>query len=537
MKNIQKLRKIFKTGSNIDNCQYLCYNINNKVNISNEANHMSKQKELGQYMTSDFIVKLILNEINYTDPIHSTIMEPSFGDGAFLTKIVEYIILECNKHNLSKENVMSVLQSNVFGIEKDPILYQKTINKLNKILEKYSISKIDWTKQLICGDTLLLYHQFENTFDYVVGNPPFVRIHNISNEYRTVLKDFQFTDGMIDLYILFYEIGIKMLKKTGKLGFITPNSFLKNTSQQKFRNYIINNYYLWKLYDFKNSKIFPDASTYTCICILNKNSEKLMKYREYNMETVICENIFEMETFMNKSWNFSNKNDMRFLKDNEKYEEKIKNITTVQNGICTNLDAVYIRKFFVDKKLSIPYKNTNSSIVYFEDINEKIIEIETDLLKPCVKISTYNGIPDNTYIIFPYKNNKPISENELKDKYPKTYFYLLSNYDKLKNRDLNKDTKWYLFARSQGLKHINEKKLIFKTIIEKQNPKIIPYILNDDTIVYSGIYITTDNDIEEIKKIFESKDFARYCSLVGKDMNGGYVSVSSKMVKNYGIKE
>ena len=61
--------------------------------------------------------------------------------------------------------------------------------------------------------------------------------------------------------------------------------------------------------------------------------------------------------------------------------------------------------------------------------------------------------------------------------------------------------------------------------------------MDENTVCYSGIYTTTDENIEELKKIYESKDFSRYCSLVGKDMNGGYISVSSKMIKEYGFKK
>ena len=155
---------------------------------------MTKQKEFGQYMTLKEIVTIILNNIGYIDEsiFDKKIMESSFGDGAFLTQTVEQIIIKGKKQNISNKNIVAALQSNVFGIEKDEELYNETIVKLNKILYKYNLPQINWAKHLLCGDTFLLYHQFENKFDYVVGNPPFVRIHNISMEDRNLLKEFQF---------------------------------------------------------------------------------------------------------------------------------------------------------------------------------------------------------------------------------------------------------------------------------------------------------------------------------------------------------
>lgn len=67
-------------------------------------------------------------------------------------------------------------------------------------------------------------------------------------------------------------------------------------------------------------------------------------------------------------------------------------------------------------------------------------------------------------------------------------------------------------------------------------PVIEPHILNEDVIVYSGMYTTTKQEqIEKISNIYASADFAKYCSIIGKDMSGGYISISTKMVKQFGI--
>jgi adenine-specific DNA-methyltransferase len=60
--------------------------------------------------------------------------------------------------------------------------------------------------------------------DYVVGNPPYVRVHNLRENYEDI-KAFSFSKkGMTDLFIVFFEIGFKMLNKTGKMSYISPTS-------------------------------------------------------------------------------------------------------------------------------------------------------------------------------------------------------------------------------------------------------------------------------------------------------------------------
>lgn len=552
---------------------------------------MNNKKMEGQYMTPDGIVTMILDTIGYKDNhvLSKTIMEPSFGDGAFLINIIQRIISEGKKTGKSSSDIANIIKNKVFGIEKDLELYNKAIQRLNSLLDVYEIEKIDWSNNLFNGDTLIEYKHFINLMDYVVGNPPYIRIHNIPEEYRDIIKEFKFIDGMIDLYIIFYEIGIMMLNNKGKLGYISPNSFMKNTSQKNFRTYLVEHKYISAIYDFKTSKIFPDADTYTCICILNKNINRVdfsVDYREYSMYQMVVENRLSFKYFENelkgKTWNLSSDEDIKFLEKNKNLPIKIQNIAIVQNGIATNKDAVYVIHAFEDKSLKSPYKGKHTdkkTIVYFEDRAGKIWDIESTILHRCVKASKYNGVIDNTYIIFPYEKiqspkfftckekemengYQPLTEKKLKKQFPKAYKYLGSFWDELITRDMDKNSAWFLFGRSQGLQNSCFKKIVFKHIVDKSSSKIEPHILDEDIIVYSGMYTTIDINIvispkikssgnkdtdkyifdeslyeyalKEVSNIFKSDNFSKYCSIVGKDMSGGYIGISTKMVKSFG---
>ena len=554
---------------------------------------MTDKKLEGQYMTPDGIVSMILDNIGYTGNhvLTKTIMEPSFGDGAFLINILQRIISEGTKAGMTATEIVDVIAKNVHGIEKDETLYNKAISRLNSLLDVYEIDRLDWSKNLICGDTLIEYGRFADTFDYVVGNPPYVRIHNIPERYREIVKEFKFVDGMIDLYIVFYEIGIMMLNDKGKLGYISPNSFMKNTSQKRFRDYLVDNKYISAIYDFKTSKLFEDADTYTCICILNKNKNRAdfcVDYKEYSMYQAVVENRFSYEYFESelngKAWNLSSDEDIKFLETNKNLPIKIQNMAIVQNGIATNKDAAYVIRVFTDKRLTIPYRGKHTDkkiIVYFADKNGKVWPIESTILHRCVKASKYNGVMDNTYIIFPYEKNpipkfyrrdggevesgyQPLTEAKFKKNFCKAYEYLSSLWDELTTRDMDKNAAWFLFGRSQGLQNSCYKKVVFKHIIEKGNPRIEPHVLDEDVIVYSGMYTTIDINLvisprtkpngdkesdryifdealyeyalKDVYNIFSSEDFVRYCAMVGKDMSGGYVGISTKMVKQFGTK-
>ena len=538
----------------------------------------NSRKAHGQVFTPPGIIAMILDAVGYKNNtlLDKKIMEPSFGNGAFLSEIISRIINECKKQGKPPEEIKNIIESNVYGIEKDKKLYDEAISKLNKILIDNNIPISDW-ENLKCGDTLFLYCNYIGKMDICVGNPPYVRIHNIETEYRDIVKDFQFAGGTTDLYVVFYEIGINMLKKDGRLSYITPNSFLKNTSQKKFRNYLIDQGLLSAIYDFKDSKIF-NADTYTCICLIDKNqtrnTKNMVEYREYDMYKMQTKSNIKYEYFLrlkNTSWNLGSEENVSYIQENIKRPVKIKEIAIIQNGIATNRDSIYIGKAWLDEKCTKPYmgKHTDREKIVWFNGNK----IESTILHRCVKASRYEGKLLNNYILYPYHNVSkqktikksdnlevdtnytPYTEEEMQAKFPNVYNYLQKNRKSLEARDMDTNLNWFVFGRSQGIKNSGYKKLVIKHVICKETGKINVNIVDEDVIVYSGIYITIDTSklinlnnsqlifedalynkkLEKIKEILTSDDFYKYCMLVGKDMQGGYVSISGTFIKNYGI--
>ena len=540
----------------------------------------SKQKTLGQVMTPRSVVLKMLDDIGYQgkETLTKTIMEPSFGDGAFLLEILSRIIFAGRKEGLPDSEILKTIKNNVYGIEKAPELYQTANKRIQDLFLEYHLPMIDWEGNLICGDALLKYKKFRNQFDYVVGNPPYVRIHHIDEECRKIIKNFQFSKGIADLYIVFYEIGLEMLHDKGKLIYITPNSFMKNITEKSFREYLLREKYLVSIQDFRSSSVF-DVNTYVCICLLDKNQNRKdfsIRYKELNKDfQVLAQNSYAYDSFSEEmregKWNLCSRENASFLRENSKRPYKVKDIAVVQNGIVTLRDRIFVVKAYENKECSIPYlgKHTDSlHIVYVRTKQGSIHLMESAILHRCVKASKYDGNLSNDYILYPYKENVwqglpekqkekraaspiPFSEEELKENYPYAYAYLSSHYEELIKRDMDTSSQWFSFGRSQGLSHMGSKKIVFKHILNRYQPVIVPYLLEEDVVVYSGLFTTvredrkedsnsdTDNlfvqKLQTTLQIYSSKDFARYCSLLGKDKSGGYVEVNTKTISNYGF--
>jgi len=484
-----------------------------------------KSKTLWQVYTPPWIVSTILDYVNYNGDkiLKQKIFEPSFWDGIFLLEIVKRILQEAKNKNLQIKEIKNILETKIFWIELDEIEYSKAITNLNNYI-KLNLDenlKIKWN--LIHWDTLIEYKQFIWQFDYVVWNPPFIRIHNLEKITIDIIKNnFEFTDWNLDIYTSFFELGLKLLNKTWKLWYITPNSFLHNTSYKNFRNYLKKEKLLKILLDFKWTKVFKWYSTYTAISIMNFNrNRESFNYKEYIKEEIEDINNIKYEILEDKDWSFSTEENMIFLKNIKNNKEKIKNYFEVQYWLWTLRDKIYIWKI---------KKSNKKNLVLF---NEHLIE--NAILKKIIKASTFkwNLEKELEYIIFPYDEEWNVyKENILKEKYPYTYNYLLNNKTELLKRDLKKDTKWYEFWRSQWIKNINKEKVILSTLTKD---KITPYKIDKDIYVYSWLFIikkeNKDNKISfnDILETLTTKDFLKYIRLTWKDLSGWYKTISWKL--------
>lgn len=108
-------------------------------------------------------------------------------------------------------------------------------------------------------------------FDIVIGNPPYVRRTSLNSSDKEIFESkFVSAQKQYDLYLLFIELGLKMLNNSGKLIFINPNKFFSSDYGKGLRNYLLNNHSLLKVVDLSSVKVFENALTYPCILLLDK---------------------------------------------------------------------------------------------------------------------------------------------------------------------------------------------------------------------------------------------------------------------------
>ncbi|MBL7807778.1 MAG: Eco57I restriction-modification methylase domain-containing protein [Saprospiraceae bacterium] len=111
-------------------------------------------------------------------------------------------------------------------------------------------------------------------FDIIIGNPPYVQIQGLKDDYKKWLEQEGYTtfDKGSDLYALFYERGWQQLRPGGHLAFITSNKWMRANYGETLRQFFLQKTNPLKLLDFGMAQNFASALTYTSIVIFQKGN-------------------------------------------------------------------------------------------------------------------------------------------------------------------------------------------------------------------------------------------------------------------------
>lgn len=118
-------------------------------------------------------------------------------------------------------------------------------------------------------------------FDCVIGNPPYIQLQSMGTD-ADVLERMKYKTYVRtgDIYCLFYEQGMNLLKPNGCLCYITSNKWMRAGYGKELRQYFIAKTNPVLLIDFAGIKIFDAATVETNILIAKKES--------YTQNTLAC---------------------------------------------------------------------------------------------------------------------------------------------------------------------------------------------------------------------------------------------------------
>jgi hypothetical protein len=318
-------------------------------------------------------------------------------------------------------------------------------------------------------------------YDNIIMNPPYIKIQDLSKDYRDYLKE-NFTilnSGLVDIYYAFIIKCLSLLNNDGIMVSITPNSYLYNKSSLNLRKYLFDNYLIKEIIDYKDKKVFENVSVYCCITIFTKEPKTYLTYNNVN--------ILYSDIITNYSlFNFNSSTNT------------LKSICKITNGIATLRDGLFIH-------------------------DEKLFD------EPCWKLITNGG--NNKYIIYPYQDGKIIGENIFKQHNPLTHSYLEKNKDELKKRDNGNKIypEWYAFGRSQSITYSTKLCIYIPCFINPPNIDNCLFI-KKGMLHHSCLCIEPYNE-SDINTIIETiKKNIKFITDNSSKRSAGWINISSRIL-------
>ena len=230
----------------------------------------------GAIFTRSEVVDFILDLAGYTEdqPLHEKrLLEPSFGGGDFLLPIILRLL---SAWRAARPNGTAVddLGDAIRAVELHHDTFRSTYAAVVALLKREGLSANAATaladRWLSQGDFLLA--PLEGQFDFVVGNPPYVRPELIPApllaEYRS---RYQTMYDRADIYIPFIERSLTALSAGGNLGFICADRWMKNRYGGPLRSLVAERFHLKVYVDMVDTPAFhPDVIAYPAITIISR---------------------------------------------------------------------------------------------------------------------------------------------------------------------------------------------------------------------------------------------------------------------------
>jgi len=368
-----------------------------------------------------------------------TWLDTSIGRGAFLWATLSFL----EAQGATNEQLQYFLDHGLHAVELDV----KAAQDCEDLLVCLCLAKgltVPQRSWLLQGDSL---EQKLPCVDVIVGNPPYVRIHNIDVSAKALIRQkyISCASGNVDLYYAFFEQALSTARR-GAL--IAPNSWLRNTSAILLRRLLALR--TTKVIDFYNTLLFNPIRAYTAVWVwdeASKCSQIITRQEGWDVNKAVTQLRKPIIENNGQVW----PDPLRVI--SSKLLENLvpcHTLAEVRSGIATLADKIYTVKLN-------SYDGFNkiwSCIAY----TGEILNLHEDMLVPLYKwTKDFNATglkKDSNAIIYPYDESGVIfTPEKIQTCCVETWNYLVKQKEKLVKRDNGNGNYayWYAYGRKQGL--------------------------------------------------------------------------------------
>ncbi len=490
----------------------------------------------GEVFTRHWVVELILDWVGYTpdrDLANTVIVEPACGAGAFVGPILQRLTASCQVHGRSlldtadAVRAFDLLDRNVRSSRDLAIRLMADRGWDAPSAEKLAET---WIRQ---GD-FLLQDEYRNA-DFVVGNPPYIRLEDVPdvrmNAYRAACPTM---GGRADIYVGFYEVGLKILKPGGRLGFICADRWMRNQYGSQLRELVSRAFNVEVVLTMHDVDVFLEAvSAYPAITIIQSapqgpavaadttssfdatEAASLRNWAGTEGETSVRTPTFHAARLPHwfsgtDSWPAASPARLAMLEDlNDRfpYLEDDSTGTRVGIGVATGADSVFI---------------TNES---------ERVDIEGDRLLPLAMVRDITGgsfIWTGTHLINPWNVDGRLVDLA---EYPRLDRYFRQHSGQLRARHIarKQPTRWYKTIDKVDHRLVERPKLLFPDM----KATIHPVLDRGGFYPHHNLYYIVSDawDLRVLGGLLLSRVAEAFISAYGVKMRGGTLRFQAQYLR------
>ena len=231
----------------------------------------------GVVYTKRWVVELLLDLSGYCSDknlVDAMAVEPAAGDGAFLGPMVERLVESCRTLGRS----LPECQNSLIAYELDEESAARARAFVQSILINRGV-KHPLAKRLADGWVLnrdYLLDADSRQADFIVGNPPYIRLEDIPEEVASVYRNaYPTMRGRADLYVAFFEAALRQLKTGGACAFICADRWMRNQYGAELRQLITSAYSVDVLLSMHHANAFDDeVDAYPAITVIRHTKQQ-----------------------------------------------------------------------------------------------------------------------------------------------------------------------------------------------------------------------------------------------------------------------
>lgn len=506
------------------------------------------------------------------------VLDPSCGCGAFLIGSLRFLVHWCQQNSNGKGNTVQEacqLMERVFrGCDIDSkalwwtarllllAAWQSRKGDADHLRTDRDILAPDFGAILSCrsflephGDAGFVSPDPE--YDAIIGGPPFVRLESLHSTQKDELRCYRrrflsARRGQFDLYMLFVEHAIELLKPEGLLAFSLSNTFLRSEGGRYIRGYMAANACIEEILEIEDPRTYGDATTQIVLLRARKTTKRLGNGRNRyvfikgqgqlrdKLDHLISNrphrdvSVVPLETkaTASSSWRLWDQNDHRWLESLRQAGVPLGQIVTAKYGPSSGMDDILLLK---------TTGTAPGGVICAQCRRERgISRFEAAAVRSVIRghqLKEYGHVDLPSVYPLPYDNRgRLMSESEFQLMYPMTFGFLLRHREALSQRAIANRGPWYSTFGRLPSKTTTCPRLMVSRITSGNGFRLI---VDSELLAHNSVAVLTQVndsvDCHYLLGLLNSTIFARYIALTMPRISTGRFSLRLQPLRRFPI--